>query len=126
MMSMRNQRGLSMWIALLLVICLAFMGLIGLKLGPVYLESLKIDRAIEGLFEGEDLTKMSKNEIRDALVRRLDIDSVESVTYKNFWDLATVDKDVDEVTLNIVYEVVVPIAGNVSALVEFTKTATDG
>ena len=116
------QQGLSIWSAILVVICLTFAGLIGLKLIPVYMESMKIERGLVGLVENSDLAKMSKIQIKEALLRRLDIDSVTEVNHGNFWDVVSMEKNGDIVTLDVVYEVVVPIAGNVSALVDFHKS----
>ena len=124
MKSYRRQRGISIWLAAVLFICLACIGLVALKLFPVYMESLKIDRALTALVENEDLRPMSKTEIRNALLRRLDIDGVESVRHANFWDVTTITKDSDGVTIDIVYEKVVPMAVNVSALVDFEKSIT--
>lgn len=125
MKSVRKQRGASIWMILLVVICLAFAGIIGLKLFPVYLESYQIDRALAALMEDSDVSTYNKRDMRDALLRRLDIDGVTEVNFDNFWDVVTMEKEDQTVTLNVVYEVVVPIVGNVSALVEFDKTASN-
>ena len=124
MNSIARQRGISIWIALVLIICIAFMGLIGLKLFPVYMESFKIDRALASLIENNELTTMSKNDIRIDLLRRLDIDSVTEVNDRNFWEVVTIHKDPDEVSIDVSYEVVAHIAANVSALVEFEKSVS--
>jgi len=122
MVSRQSQRGLSIWSTILVVICLTFAGLIGLKLVPVYLESMKIDRGLAGLLENNDVSQMSKAQIKDGLLRQLDIDSVTEIQYSNFWDVVSMEKDGDSVTLNVAYEVVVPIAGNVSALINIQKS----
>ena len=49
MKSYRRQRGISIWLAAVLFISLACIGLVALKLFPVYMESLKIDRALTAL-----------------------------------------------------------------------------
>ena len=124
MKSMRSQRGISLWMALLVIICLVFAGLIALKLGPVYFESYQIDRALSNVKKNEDLGSLSKRDIRDAILRRFDIDGIKSVRYADFNDVATIEKDESDVSVTLVYEVIVPIVANVSALVEFEKTMT--
>ena len=118
-----SQRGISIWVALVLVICLAIGGVIGLKLFPVYLESMKIDRGVSALLEEPDVGKLNKRKFKEALLRKLDIDSVTEINHNNFWDVVTMEKEGESITLEISYEVVVPIMGNVSALVDFQKTA---
>ena len=125
MKSVRKQRGASIWMILLVVVCLAFSGIIGLKLFPVYLESYQIDRAMSAVLGESDIDSLTKREVRDAMLRRLDIDGVTEVNFHNFWEVVTMEKEDQTVTLNVTYEVIVPLVGNVSALVEFDKTATN-
>jgi hypothetical protein len=111
-----------MWVLLVLVVCIAFAGLIGLKLFPVYLENIKIERGLTGMLEDPDTLEMDKKKFKEFLLRRLDIDSVTEVRHGNFWDLVTYTKEDGVITVDIVYDVLVPIAGNVSAFVEFEMT----
>ncbi len=127
MKSIRSQRGMSVWVLIVLVVCITFAGLIGLKLFPVYLEKIKIDRALTSMLEEPETPTLRKEKFKDMLLRRLDIDSVTEVNHGNFWDVVTYTKEDGEITIDIVYDVTVPIAANVSALVEFetTKSTSD-
>lgn len=122
MKMIHSQKGMSMWVVMTLLIGFALVGLLFLKIGPVYLDSFKVDRALTGLMEDSDIKTMTKGQIKEAFLKRADIDGVEGVTYKNFNDVATVGKDGEQVTLEFTYDIIVPLMGNLSALMEFEKS----
>lgn len=117
----RKQSGIGAIGLIFVLISLAFIGLIGLKLIPIYAESLKIDKAISGVLELPDVSSMSKQEIEIALKKRLDIDDVKSVTYRNFKDHVTVTVEQEQVIISVDYYRETPFLGNISLIVDFAK-----
>jgi hypothetical protein len=112
---------MSGWMLMFLLIFGAFVLLLGLKLFPVYLESFKIDKALRGVIEQSDIGQRSKREISLALTRRLDIDDVRSVNEGNFQKFGKITKKGNRVIIEIVYEKVEPLVGNLSLLATFEK-----
>lgn len=123
MRSMRRQRGMSGWMLLLLLILGGFGVLIGLKLIPVYLESFKIDNAMESVLEDRDIGERTKGEIVMALLRRLDIDDVTRINERNWQEFVKVEKRGTQVEITVVYTRVEPLFVNLSILAEFEKRA---
>lgn len=122
--SRRSQRGASIWMVITVVVILAFGAIFGLKLIPVYLEYWKIERAIDNALEGAGA--QSKREIREAILRRLDIDEVRRIDHKNFGDFLTINKKGTSVSVDIDYERVEKLVGNIYILAAFQKTVSPG
>ena len=121
MIAKRFQRGMSIWVLIYILGSLGVFGLVGLKLFPAYLESFKVDKALEGLMEDPRLKDMSKNEIKASLVKRLDIDEVRRITERNFNDYVTIDTKGNRVVITVDYSADVALAGNVSIVAHFNK-----
>ena len=68
-----------------------------------------------------DVSSMSKQEIEIALKKRLDIDDVKSVTYRNFKDHVTVTVEQEQVIISVDYYRETPFLGNISLIVDFAK-----
>ncbi len=120
----RFQKGASNWMIMLFVIVLGFGTVFGLKLIPIYLEAWKIGRAVEGALQSGSGSQ-TPEAIRAAILRRLDIDEVRVIKKTNFTDFMTIQKRGEQVTVNIDYERVEPLFGNLSILAEFKKTITN-
>ena len=118
-----RQRGISGWGVMLLLIILGFIGLIGLKLFPIYTESFSIDGAMKGVVESPEVTKWKKREIYIALIKRFDIEDVSSIPERHIKDYVTITKKNGKVALDIVYRRETKLFGNVSLAVDFVKHA---
>lgn len=120
----RFQKGASIWMVLLFVVVLGFGAVFGLKLIPIYLEAWKIGRAVEGALQA-GAGSQSKENIQSAILRRLDIDEVRTIKKRNFSEFITIQKRGERVTVEIDYERVEPLFGNLSVLAVFQKTLTN-
>jgi len=110
-----HQRGMT-FIGWLVVLAIAgFFVLLTLRLLPGYLEFFKIKGVLESLEKEPDITQASKTEIRKLISRRLDINSVDDVTAKDF----RIEKREGRLIVRIDYEVRVPVLGNVDAVQKF-------
>ena len=70
-----------------------------------------------------DIAKRTKNQIAEALIKRLDIDNVKAVTYKNYKERVVVKKKGKKVTIDVVYREETPLFGNLSLVAAFEKHA---
>lgn len=124
-MSFRNrQRGLSFLGLIALAGILGFAAVIGLKLFPIYMDSWKIDGIMEAVISDPAVNTQSRQEITQALMKRLDIDAVDAVNYKNYGDSLTITKRKNQTTIDIYYKVTTPLIGNLSLVAEFDKSVS--
>jgi Tfp pilus assembly major pilin PilA len=124
-MSFKNrQTGLSFLGLIVLVGVLGFSAVIGLKLIPIYMESWKIDSIMEAVISEPGVNDQSRQEVIEAMLKRLDIDAVDSVNYSNWKDKLNVTKRKNNVTINVNYEITTPLLGNLSLLAVFDKSVS--
>lgn len=118
--SFRNgQRGLSL-VGFLMVMGLAiFFALIGMKMGPYYLRNHSINTVLQGMKDEPGVTKMAPNQIKDLIMRRLDINSVYNFDRKDI----NVAKDRGFFIMTAEYEVREHIVGNVDVILGFKNKA---
>ena len=113
--SPKHQQGLT-FISLVFVLALiAFFVLLGLKIGPIYLNHSKVVSALAEIEKTPDIEEQSEAEIRGGLSKRFDINYVDDVSQ----DDIKVTRHNDYLKVAIEYEVVTKIADNLSMLVEF-------
>ena len=113
--SLKRQQGLT-FISLVFVLGLiAFFVLLGLKIGPIYLDHSKVVSALTEIEKTAHIEELSEAQIRNSLSKRFNINYVNDVTQ----DDITVTKQGNYLKVAIEYEVVRKIAGNLSVLVEF-------
>lgn len=110
-----NERGLTFISFLIVAAMVGFLGMLALKIGPIYLDHYKVEASLKALKSDSELASRSKDEILRSLEKRWDIDSIESVTKEN----VIITKDYHSITIQVKYDVIKPIAGNISALVRF-------
>jgi len=113
--SAKNQRGLTLITIVFLLAVAGFFVMLGLKIGPIYLNHSKVVNALAAVEEMPDIRTMSKNEISTSLYKRFDMNYVTKV---NGNDITIVKQD-HYTKVEIEYERVEKIMGNLSVLVEF-------
>lgn len=115
--SRHSQKGMTgIGIALVLAM-VGFFAVIGLKLFPVYMESFKVNSAMDSLKTESGMGSKSSGEIVKSLLRRLGVDDVESVTR----DEISIEKSKTAIIVYVEYEVEKHLFGNISLLVIFDK-----
>jgi hypothetical protein len=116
----RRQRGVTAigWLFLLLPI--AIVGYAGIRLTPVYLNYMKVARALDQLEKTSASDYVNVRAVQTALERYFDIDGV---TYPDARDLV-VKRDSGNWIVQAQYDDTAPLFSNVSILVQFDKTAT--
>lgn len=111
-----KQRGLTFISLVLLLGLIAFFTLLVLKIAPIYFNHSKVVNALEGVENSTDIASMSRAEIISSLQKRFNM---------NYVDYVSLDDDVKVraqpgyVKVDIDYERVEPIIGNLSVLVQF-------
>ena len=118
-----RQRGASFWTMLVFVIVFGFLAVIGIKLVPIYLESWKIDKAMNAVVNDSSVNRLTKIEIARALVKRLDIDDVRRINDHTWKEFVKITKRQNRLTLEVNYRVETPLFGNLSLVADFEKKA---
>ncbi len=121
-MSLRKrQRGMSFLGLIAIVGILGFSTVIGLKLIPIYMDSWKIDGIMDAVISEPGIKEQSPQEVVKSMLKRLDIDAVDAVNYRNYKESMTVTKRKNNMTINIFYRVETPLIGNLTLVAEFDK-----
>jgi len=116
MSNRHTQQGITFWGLLVVASLFVIVTMLFFKLLPPYLEYGKVKTALENVKAQPNAGQMEKNDIINALERRFDIDDVDKVDLKK--DLF-IEKKPGSMTIRIKYERRVPIAYNVTALLDF-------
>ena len=111
----KRQSGMTMIGFLLMFMLIGFFALLVIKIAPIYLEHFKIQSSLESLKKDSDFATRSKDEILSTLQKRWDINSVDRVTAKD----VTISRQGGKLKVQIAYEAVEHIMGNVDVLVTF-------
>ena len=114
--------GMSFWGIAMVAFLVGFFTLLFLKLLPPYIEHGKVRTALNNLASQPGTAAKTKAEIMESLQRRFDVDDVSRVNLKDNFTM-TRSSDERTMTLRVTYEVRVPLAYNISALLEFDETA---
>ena len=120
--SPKRQQGLT-FISLIFVLgFIATIVLLALKIGPIYLDHSKVVSALAEIEKTPHIEEQSEAQIKDSLNKRFNMNYVYDVTQ----DDITITKQGDYLKVAIEYEIVKPLVGNLSALVEFNDVIETG
>lgn len=109
------QKGMGVFGLLVTLAVIAFVALLVLKLGPVYIEYFTVKKAITAVAR----TGVSKPaDIKAAFDRQADIDRIDVITAR--------DIQVEGNTLSFAYDKKVPLFANISIYIEFEGSASAG
>lgn len=117
-----RQAGMTLIGFLLMFVLIGFFTLLVLKLGPIYLNHYKVVTSLESIRKEASVSEKSKEEILTLLEKRWDINSVDHVSAKD----VKITKQDGRVKVQIAYEVVEHIMGNVDALITFDNAVETG
>jgi hypothetical protein len=116
MQTRTTQSGMTFWGLLMVAALIVIVTLLFFKLMPPYLEYGKVRTALENIAKQPDAGNLERGEIKAALDRRFTIEDVNGIDLnKNLF----VEKKPGTTTIRIAYERRVPIAYNITALIEF-------
>jgi hypothetical protein len=114
-LSPKGQQGLTLISIVLILGLIGCFVMLTLKIVPIYLDHGKVKSALEALKQMPDIQTKSEAEIRESLSKRFNINYVYDVTK----DEIKVIKHGNYVKVDIEYETVVKLVGNLSILAEF-------
>ncbi len=116
-----RQRGMTMLGIIVVIVVVGAWVYAGIRLTPKYLEYMRVASTLEKVRDEYDSNPGSTEfMLRKAIERHFDIEMVEVITANDI----EIKKDGGEFTMRAAYEDTVPLAGNVSFLVQFDKSVT--
>ncbi len=114
----RRQRGMTFIGLLCILVLVGIIGYAGVRLAPVYLNYLKIARAMDSTATEVKGDNPDPGAMRNILERHWEIDDPTTVDYKD----VEITRDDSGVSMHVAYDDSVPYIGNVSLSVHFDKT----
>ncbi len=123
MQSISRQQGMTFISFIFLMALIGFFTLLILKIGPIYLHHSKVVNAFSAVENTPDLEIQSVGQIRNMFAKRFNINYVDKV---NANEIKITKKGDFYVKVLLDYEVVEPIFGNLSVLVEFHEEFEKG
>ncbi len=115
----KKQQGMTFIGLVLVVAAIVFLAMIGMKMVPAYIEFMGVQKAITRIAAEPGFNDMSKKEIMQAFDKAASATYVEVVKGS---DLVVENGDLGKV-LSVEYQVVKPIAANVSVVMDFHATS---
>lgn len=112
---MQKQRGMTFMGLVLMVAGIVFVAIIGMKMVPAYIEFMSVKKAIANIANQPDFKEMTQKDIQTAFSKTASIDNIDSINAK---ELIISQTDLGPI-VTAEYQVVVPLMGNVSAMMDF-------
>lgn len=110
-----RQQGFSFIGLVLGIAAFLFVAVLAMKMIPAYLNNAKIERVFKAIASDVELKDASEREVREAFKKRTTIEPVTEVTADSF----EVARENGALVLRADYTVQIPVAGNVSLLLDF-------
>ncbi|MBK8815251.1 MAG: DUF4845 domain-containing protein [Methylococcaceae bacterium] len=118
----RQEQGYTLISLIFILGCVAAVVLLIFKIAPIYLDHSKVTNAFSALEGQGNLAELSESEIRSSLDKRFNMNYVSDLKAQE----VKIIKQGSYVKVEADYEVVRPIVGNLSVLVEFDDVIEAG
>ena len=115
---MKNQRGVAMTGLLLWGFVIVFGAILGMKVGPEYLDYFQILKSVKSISAGS--SNQTVPQIRAAFDRYADINAIKTIKGTDL----DISKDGNGVVIAFTYEKRIPLFYNVSLLIDFQGSSS--
>jgi hypothetical protein len=116
---MHKQQGMTFIGLVLMIAAIVFVAVIGMKLTPAYIEYFSVKKALARIANNPGFNEMHRNDIVASFNRTAIIDNI---TVIDGGDLLVERGAGGQTVVTADYETIVPLIGNVSALLEFSAS----
>ncbi len=117
---MSKQSGVTFFGFIVLIAILAAIAVFSMKFIPAYVENGKVQKALDAIVRDPAMQTATIDEIKESFSKRAN--TIDEVTVVNASDLEII-KDGNKLTISASYSKKIPLAGNVSLLLEFNPSA---
>ncbi|MDP2152506.1 MAG: DUF4845 domain-containing protein [Methylotenera sp.] len=111
----KSQQGATLLGMLIVGVFVVFIALVVMKVTPAYIEFMSVKKVLKATSQ-ESLSTMTSKEIKDSFNKRASTSYVDVVSGADL----VIEKGANGTVLTVDYEVVKPIIGNVSVLIDFS------
>lgn len=118
----KPQQGYTLISLIFMLGIFGFFVLLGLKIGPIYLDHSKVKNALAAIKEMKDIDSLGETDIRSSLDKRFNMNYVSDLKAQD----VIVIKRGGYLKVEAKYEVVEKIVGNASVLVQFDDVVEVG
>jgi len=114
-MNFKKQHGMSMWGVLGLIVILVANGLVALKIGPIYMDNMSVQKVLESFKEPLKKERIAKKKIKQTITRKLLINNIRDLPESNI----KIIQNSEKTRIEIKYEVRRNLFYNLDAVVKF-------
>ena len=118
--NIRKQKGASMWMLLFGSALIVLFALVTMKLVPAYLDNNKVVTALESLKDQPGVGRWTRRQILEKVDNTLYVDLASDLL--NLKEALVITKSKSMRVISIDYERVIPMAYNISALLDFENS----
>jgi hypothetical protein len=120
MQTMKNkQRGIGFASLFLILAAVISAAIFGMRLIPAYMNNAKIESVFQAIASDPEMQNATVKDIRMSYNKRSSVDSIDNVLA----DDVQVDKEDGRLVLSASYTVKLPLAGNISLVLEFNPSS---
>lgn len=116
---MKRQQGITLSGFLLIAFALVVVAVFGMKLIPSYMEYLSIQKTFRAVAGNPELKSATNREIQNAWSRYAAVENINSVSPGDL----DIQRDAGQIIISASYSIKIPLAGNVSACLEFNPAS---
>jgi len=115
-----KQRGIGFVGFIMIAAGVVFAAIAGMKLVPPYLHSAQIAEILKQVASDPEMRNASISDIKNSYAKRASINYITDITAEDL----EIDKANGQLSLSASYSVKVPVAGNVTLLLEFNPSSS--
>jgi hypothetical protein len=115
-----RQRGIGFVGFIMIAVGIIFAAIVGMKLVPPYMHSAQIAQIFKAIANDPTMRGASIIDIKDAYTKRANINYITDIKAEDI----EVDKFDGQISLSASYSVKIPVAGNITLLLEFNPSSS--
>ena len=115
-----RQQGVSMVGMIFIAAGVVLVAILGLKLAPPYMHSAQIAQIFKAIASDSEMQGASIKDIKESYRKRADINYISDITE----DDIDINKESGRLVLSASYSVKIPLAGNMTLLLEFNPSSS--
>lgn len=115
-----KQQGIGVSSLIMIIAVALFLVILGMKIIPTYLHNIQIEHIFKEIVNDPEMRNVTEKEIRASYSKRASIDYINDLAA----DDVEISKEGGLITVSANYTVKIPVAGNISLIIEFNPSAT--
>ncbi len=112
-----QQRGMSAFSLIIVVLVAVFFGVCAVKLGPLYMQSMTVDSTIQKVVDSGELRGKSVGDIRRKLTKLFDVNRIDALKVKDI----KISRDQGYTLIDASYEQRVELMYNIDVVLKFDQ-----